>query len=295
MKQSPSRPLLPLVLVVLALLLLILNETGRLTPLEGASQYVLAPLQRLVHGIVGPTDTWFQTTRGAHELRTQVTELQATVDQLTAENIRLREYQAEVQQLRALLNFVSEYPIVASLGADVVSREGSATHPSGRVIGTDPNAYMRYIIINVGSDQGVRVGMPVVSGGAVLVGRIAMVGPKVSRVKLLDDSESAVAVLVQSSRATGLLVGQADGTLHVDYVPQDENVNVGDIVLTSGLGGTLPKGLVVGQVADVKSVDYEMFQSIIVRPALDFSRLEIVLVITSFENVPLEEETAGGP
>jgi rod shape-determining protein MreC len=77
----------------------------------------------------------------------------------------------------------------------------------------------------------------------------------------------------------------------MDYVAQQSEavVAVGDIVLTSGLGGVLPKGLVVGQVAEVERADYELFEPILVRPAVDFSRLELVLVLTEFDPEALEE------
>jgi rod shape-determining protein MreC len=149
--------------------------------------------------------------------------------------------------------------------------------------------------------------MPVVSGGAGLVGRIAQVAPRTSKVQLLTDRESAITSILQTSRATGLVVGQPDGTLRMEYIPQEmgisvagddadeqepeENASVGDIVLTSGLGGFMPKGLVIGQVTEVQQMDYELFQAAVVRPAVDFSRLELVLVITSFEQIPLKEET----
>jgi rod shape-determining protein MreC len=76
------------------------------------------------------------------------------------------------------------------------------------------------------------------------------------------------------------------------YIPQEEVVSVGDIVLTSGLGGLLPKGLVIGQVIEVEQREYETFQTATVRPAVDLSRLELALVITDFEQVPLEEGDA---
>jgi rod shape-determining protein MreC len=201
----------------------------------------------------------------------------------------LREYEAEVQQLRALLNFASEYPVSAPLGADVIGREACDTFPCGEVVGTEPNPYLRYITINVGTLQGVEIGMPAVSGGAVLVGRIAQVGPRTAQVELLTDPDSSVAALLQTSRVTGLVVGQPDGTLHMEYIPQEENIDVGDIVLTSGLGGVMPKELVIGQVTEVQKLDYALFQTAIVRPAIDFSRLELVLVITAFEQIPLDE------
>jgi len=183
------------------------------------------------------------------------------------------------------------------VGAEVVGREACETFPCGEVVGADTNPYLRYVTINVGSLEGIEVGMPVVSNGPGLVGRVAQVGPRAAQVQLLIDSDSAVAALLQTSRVTGLVAGQPDGTLRMEYLPQEETISVGDIVLTSGLGGFMPKGLVIGQVTEVQQMDYALFQAAVVRPAVDFSRLELVLVLTSFEQVPLEEppeeESAG--
>lgn len=295
MKQSPRRSWLPLVLLIFGLLLLVFSESGYLSPVENLLHYVLDPLQRLFSSAVEGTGDLFQTVRDVRELRAEVEELRAQTDALTVENVRLREYEAEVQQLRALLNFTSEYPISAFLGADVIGREACDTFPCGEVLGTDPNPYLRYITINVGSQQGVRVGMPVVSGGARLVGRIAQVGPRTAKVKLLTDPDSAVAALLQASRVTGLVAGQPDGTLLMEYIPQGESIGDDEIVLTAGLGGFLPKGLIIGQVTEVLQEDYELFQAAIVRPAVDFSRLELVLVVTAFEQIPLEEPASEAP
>ena len=294
LKESPRRPWLPLLLIVLALLFLVFNEAGFFASVESGFHFVIDPLQRLFSGGTEAIGGLFGTVRAGRALRTRVDELQAQVDALTVENVRLREYEAEVQQLRALVNFVSEYPISAPLGADVVSREACDAFPCGEVVGAEPNPYLRYITINVGTQQGAGVGMPVVSSGAALVGRIAQAGPRTAKVQLLTDSDSAVAALIQSSRATGLVVGQPDGTLRMNYVPQgdDIEVGVGDLVLTSGLGGVVPKGLVVGQVTEAEQAAAELFQPIIVRPAVDFSRLELVLVITGFEQIPVGEADA---
>jgi rod shape-determining protein MreC len=232
----------------------------------------------------------FQTVREARELRAEVDALQAESDALMVENIRLKEYKAEVEQLRAMLSFVSEYPVSAYVGADVVGRDACDTFPCGEVVGVDPNPYLRYITVNVGAQHGVDVGDPVVGAGAGLVGRVAEVGPRTSKVQLLTDGDSSAAVLLQTSRVTGLVVGQPDGTLRMKYIPQDEEIEVGDIVLTSGLGGVMPKGLVVGQVAKVEGMDYELHKEAVIEPAVDFRRLELVLVVTAFEPVPLDEE-----
>ena len=295
MRESPRRSWLPLVLFVLGLMLLVFHESGFLTPVERGLHYVLDPLQRLFSRVTVGIGGVFQTVGEVRELRAQVEELQAQVDALTVENVRLKEYEAEVQQLYAMLNFVSEYPISASLGAEVIGREACDTYPCGDVVGVEPNPYLRYVTINVGSLQGVEVGMPAVSGGAGLVGRVSQVGPRTSEVQLVTDTDSAVAALLQTSRVTGLVVGQPDGTLRMEYIPQEEHVDVGDIALTSGLGGVLPKGLVIGQVTEVLKMDYALFQSAVVRPAIDLSKLELVLVITGFEQIPQEEPSVEEP
>ena len=295
MRESPRRSWLPLVLFVLGLMLLVFHESGFLTPVERGLHYVLDPLQRLFSRVTVGIGGVFQTVGEVRELRAQVEELQAQVDALTVENVRLKEYEAEVQQLYAMLNFVSEYPISASLGAEVIGREACDTYPCGDVVGVEPNPYLRYVTINVGSLQGVEVGMPAVSGGAGLVGRVSQVGPRTSEVQLVTDTDSAVAALLQTSRVTGVVVGQPDGTLRMEYIPQEEHVDVGDIALTSGLGGVLPKGLVIGQVTEVLKMDYALFQSAVVRPAIDLSKLELVLVITGFEQIPQEEPSVEEP
>jgi len=114
-------------------------------------------------------------------------------------------------------------------------------------------------------------------------------------VRLLTDVDSAVAAILQTTRGTGLVVGQPDGSLQMAFIPQEEEVKVGDVVLTSGLGGLMPKGLVIGQVTEVERREYETFQTAVVRPAVDLTRLELALVITGFEQVPLDESASEGP
>lgn len=291
-RRQGERSWLPLVLLILSLLLLVFHESGLLAPVENAAHYVVDPLQRLFSNVIEGTGGVFRTVRDVRELRAEVDDLRAQVDALRVENVRLREYEAESQQLRALLEFVSEYPVSTYLGAEIVSREACEDYPCGDTLGVEPNPYLRYVTINVGAQQGAEVGMAVVSGGAGLVGRVAEVGPRTSKVRLITDPDSVIAALLQTTRGTGLVAGQPDGTLQMVYIPQEEVVSVGDIVLTSGLGGLLPKGLVIGQVIEVEQREYETFQTATVRPAVDLSRLELALVITDFEQVPLEEGDA---
>ncbi|MGB9775819.1 MAG: rod shape-determining protein MreC [Anaerolineae bacterium] len=291
MRRRTWRSWLPLIFLILSILFLALHETRLLAPVERGLQVVLAPLQRAAIALVRDIGNLSQTVRQVRELRARVAELEDQVNALTIENVRLREYEAEVVQLRGLLGFVEANPTWAFLGADVVGRSACINAPCGDVVGQEPNPYLRYLTINVGQADGVAVGMPVVTGGAVLVGRVAEVGLHTSKVRLVTDTGHSVAAILQQSRATGLLVGQADGSLRMLYIPQEDTVQVGDVVLTSGLGGAFPRGLVLGQVAQVVKQDFALFQEAIINPAVDYRRVELTLVITSFQ--PLVQEEPG--
>ncbi len=291
MRRRTWRSWLPLTFLILSILFLALHETRILAPVEQGLQVVLAPLQRATTALVRNIGDLSQTVREVRALRARVAELEEQVNTLTIENVRLREYEAEVVQLRRLLGFVQANPTWAFLGADVVGRSACIHAPCGEVVGQEPNPYLRTITINVGQADGVSVGMPVVTGGAVLVGRVVETGLHTSKVRLVTDTGHSVAAILQQSRATGLVVGQADGSLRMLYIPQEDTVQVGDIVLTSGLGGAFPRGLVLGQVVQVVKQDFALFQEAIVNPAVDYRRVELTLVVQSFQ--PLVQEEPG--
>ncbi len=276
-------------LLACGLLLIALYEAGLLAPLDNVLALIVAPVERGVAWLADNVDEVFVTVRDRRELQQQVAELQEANDALRVENIRLREqYVAENQQLRELLNFQSDNPTYNLVGGDIVER-GCAVFPCGEVIGDDTNPYLRYVVINVGSRDGVAVGMPVVSKGAVLVGRIARVTRQLSHVQLINDPDSQIAGLLQSARVTGMVNGNVDGSLVMTELLPDETVEENEVVITSGLGGLLPKGLILGQVESVSYQEADLFQEAQLRPALDFRRLEVVLVITDFARSPAEE------
>lgn len=294
MRRRTWHAWLPQIFLAFSILLLVLHETRVLAPVERALQIVLAPLQRGMTEVVRNVGDLFQTVREVRALREEVAALREQVDALTVENIRLREFEAEATQLRALLGFVQANPTWAYLGADVVGRSACLNAPCADVVGQEPNPYIRTLTINAGEAEGVRVGMPVVTGGAVLVGRVARVSLHTSQVQLITDPGSSIAAMLQQSRATGLVVGQPDGSLRMVYIPQDDQVPVGDVVLTSGLGGAFPRGLVMGQVFQVIRQDFALFQEAIIHPAVDYRRVEWVLVITSFQPFVQEEPAEQG-
>jgi rod shape-determining protein MreC len=236
----------------------------------------VTPVQNHSSTLANDFSDLVQTFRDVRELRRRNEELQKLADRMMIENVRLKELESENETLRQLLQFTQANPTYSYRAAEVV----------GHVIGQDPSNLLRYIIIDVGTGDGVTKGMPVITDRG-LVGRIVEVSSRSSKVLLITDASSSVNALIQSSRATGIVEGKADGGLVMKYIPQPVTVNVGDIILTSGLGATFPKRLVIGQVTAVHKQDIELFQQAEIKPTVDFARLEIVLVLTNFESIEM--------
>ena len=279
---------LPWVLLVVALLFLILIGAGTFSPLENLLGQVIAPVARGVDGILDTLGDLGQTAQDVQQLQEQIETLQSANDTLIQENYRLREFKAENEELRRILNFAQENPTYSYIGADVVER-GCDTYPCGTLVGQDTNPYLQYLIINTGTRQGVAVGMPVVTSGAVLVGRVARVSPNLAYIQLINDPQSQIAAILQETRVTGMVIGTTEGGLSMIDILPDEEVTGGETVITSAAGGLLPRGLILGQVESVSYLESDLFQRAVIRPAIDFKRLEMVLVITDFEHVDLQE------
>jgi rod shape-determining protein MreC len=213
-------------------------------------------------------------------LRSRNAELESQVSQLQAQVIELQQRVSETEILAALVDFMRTSP--------------ESTYKAAAVIGRDPSPFLHYIIINRGSNDDIRRGMPVVTNQG-LVGRVDAVIADAARVQLITDPASAVNVRLQKAQADAVLLGSVTGDVSLDMISQDVTVEAGDLILTSGLGGGYPPDLILGQVVTVRSLEFELFQQATVQPAVDFTRLEIVLVITNFRPVdigPLVPETS---
>ena len=146
------------------------------------------------------------------------------------------------------------------------------------VIGRDQTSIIKTILINKGTSHGLRLDLPVIADQGV-VGRIVETSAHVSRVLLLIDENSNIDALIQENRIQGILQGAASRGCSLKYVAKTETVNVGNIIVSSGLSGLFPKGLLLGVVKNVEKTDSGLFQKIDIAPYVDFSRLEEVMVI----------------
>lgn len=281
MKNLSSRAIIFGTLALLVVAGLVLDELGALVPLEGLFLQLTTPIQRLVDSVTERI-IGIGGSRDLTSLREENRQLQSLVDQLMIENVRLKEVEAQNEDLRRKLGFAEANPQYTLQAAEV----------RGRVIGSEPNNFMSILIIDVGKRDGVRVGMPVVTERG-LVGHIRTVGPNWAKVLLIVDPTSSVAALIQASRLPGIVSGRLGYDLTMDYIPQEGQVAVGETVLTSGAGGNYPKGLVIGQIVEVVQNDVATFQQAIVRPSVDFGQIETVLVLTSFEPIDINAALNG--
>ncbi|MCF8034201.1 MAG: rod shape-determining protein MreC [Desulfarculaceae bacterium] len=173
------------------------------------------------------------------------------------------------RRLNKLLNFQKglDYPMAAA-----------------EVMGDDPSGRFQTVIVNKGSAAGVEPLMPVVNAEGV-VGRVIWASPHYAKLLLLIDANSAVDVLVQRNRARGIVEGGGGGVLRLKYVIHTADVAVGDKLITSGAAGVFPKGVLVGTVSAVHKEKDGAFQRVEVSPAVDFGRLEEVLIILHRRNL----------
>jgi len=197
------------------------------------------------------------------DLKKENLRLQGEVYRLQRENDELRESAKAVRRLRRLLLFKEQVP--------------AAMIPS-EVIAYSPSAWFRTIVINKGRRDGVRKGMPVVIWEGV-VGQVIRTSTGSSIILLIIDRNSSVDALVQRTRTRGILEGEGSPRCQLRYVSRTDEIQVGDRIVTSGLGGIFPKGLFMGTVVRVEKKEYGLFQEVEVNPSADFSRLEEVLVI----------------
>ncbi len=138
------------------------------------------------------------------------------------------------------------------------------------------------IFINKGKKDGILENMAVVSPQKILVGKVSKIYDHFSKITLIFDKASSINVRVQSSRAKGILAGEGMNNLTIDLIKREEDIKSGDIIITSGLGESIPKGILVGGVIEVQRKDIEPFQRAKVKSYLDFGNLEEVFIITGY-------------
>jgi rod shape-determining protein MreC len=207
-----------------------------------------------------------------------------------------QQLQEEIQELRRELNLHREAALANQRLRDLLNfKESTASMPllPAEVVAFDPSGWFKTVLIDKGQRDGLARDMAVVSAAGI-VGRLIGVTSHYAKVLLILDRNSSVDALVQRSRSRGILVGLGDGRCSLRYVQRNDDVQVGDQVITSGMGGVFPKGILLGQVEKIQRGDAGLFQTVDVTPVVDFSRLEEVFVVVRPAPEYPEEQTGRG-
>lgn len=243
----------------------------------------LTPLSRILLNPIVTAQTWLaKRYQAVQSLITQpqdVTTLRQKNSELESENSRLQVQIVELQQQ------VAESQLLSTL-VDYERKHVENQYAAASVIARDVSPFMHYVIIDRGSDNGLRKGMPVITQQG-LVGTITAVTAGAARVQLINDPGSNINVLMQQSGEEAVLNGQITGEIELNMIRQNASIQPGDLVMTSGLGGNYPADIVVGQVITIRNEASALFQTASVQPAVDFSQLSIVLIITNFQPVDI--------
>jgi len=240
-----------------------LKNKERLTPFERSVLTVTAPFVGVVAQINrGIADVWNDYV-DLVGVRKENRQLRETIKALNNRLIQNQEAVLASDRLQKLLNLKAGQQ-------DAIL----AAH----VIGEDSSPWFRTILIDRGAVDGLQEGMPVVAASGI-VGQLIKVAAGSSRVLLLTDHASSIAGIVQRSRARGVVKGKGDGRCSMEFAMREEDIKVGDVIVSSGIGQIFPKGLPVGEVTMVRKGEYGIFQTIELRPFVNTSRLEEVLVL----------------
>jgi rod shape-determining protein MreC len=264
MKIKKNNPIV--IFLVVGGLLIFLHGVGALRPLENLLSSLTRPLAERLYRHGALFNRSYTAAQKKEDLTARVEELTKEATQLIVANSRCREIEDENQKLRATLKFLSTNDFKAVV-ASVIAKEAGGEDSRG-------------LIINRGTRDGVNVGLGVVSEEGVIVGQVVETKDTTARICLTINSNCQLAAALQNQTKTqGLTDGDLGLTIKMNYIPQLEKVTVGDTVITSGLGGSIPRGLVIGRVTQVYSASNEVWQGATIEPLINLNNLTVVSVI----------------
>lgn len=269
--QFNSTMLLVLLLVISLVLVVVYareGEEGPLHTIQDSTSALSSPLSSIgaaSSSLAASATASLEDLTADGQTMNQLQESNATLSQMVVE---LEEYRQEANRLESLIGLHDAYGF---------------TSVAARVTGYSSDSYNRIITIDVGSASGVTEGLPVM-GTTGVIGQVISVSTYSSQVRLLNDAQSGVAVMLQSSRSEGILSGSVEGVLYLEGVDEGVEVTEGEAVITSGLGGGYFRGLVIGTVSKVEQRQGDATRTIVITPNASFDNISEVLVVLGMSN-----------
>lgn len=262
---------LPLTCIVCSLLSCIFLFFSAVSPEAGiigagksVANTLVYPFRTLGNALGAPARALSQANQAADATQATYEELVAQNNALTSENASLKEKEAELQQLQDLLSFKKENQLESVAAA---------------VIGRGVDGLTNSITINQGKNAGIEVGMAVTDATGA-IGQVTSVAPFSATVRLITDARSSISAIDQETRVVGEIQGENSDVVKLAHIPVSQNVQVGDQILTSGLGGTFPKGIPIGSVSSLDKPQGAQYYDISVKLYSHPQTVENVLVIT---------------
>lgn len=247
------------------MLLIFLHYFGALNFLENILIRIFSPAQSAIYSLGAKINGLYSNSMSGGNLVEKNKELEDKVNQLIIENAQLKTVLAESKQIDEQYSFLEREGLQGIIA---------------RVIGENPEPNLQSIILNKGSNDGIKIDMPLIVSEGIMIGKISKVKANSSEAILLNDSLSRIAAIIQNeSNSKGVLVGEHGLSLRMELIPQNEKVNEGDIVVTSGLEPTIPKGLVIGKVTQIFSEPNSFFKVARIQPLTRLDNLTIVSVL----------------
>lgn len=261
------------VLLSTSLILMAVSSSPVVTEFQNAMHFALRPVQGAIHGVAETVAGAVGAIGEIDRLHSDNATLRRENERLEAENLRARATQRENEQLAGLLQLKSSFQYETAAAA-VIARESSEAR--------------RSITISKGTDAGIEKGDVVIAEGGALVGRVAEVGPTFAVVTLISDRTSTVVGETETSTAKGEVIGQLGGALIMQNIDSTETVQPGEQVLTAGIelaGGIrspYPKGLLIGEVTDVRRDANSVVQTAYLQPTANLEKIAYVLVVLDY-------------
>lgn len=224
---------------------------------------IISPVQKSVSStfdfVQNIWETYFLTINKIKEN----TILKKKLEKIIINQNRFKELELENMRLKKILNFTTSSP---------------ATYASARIIARDPSSWYKTIMIDKGKNDNIVKGSPVVTAEGI-VGQVIKVSKNYAQVILLIDRNTSVDGLIQDSRVNGIVQGNNTSNCFFNYVPKQNEIKQGEIIVSSGLDRIFPKGLKIGSVLNFKKSRSQLFWQITIKPSVDFDTIEEVLVL----------------
>ena len=252
-------------IITLIILIIIFHYLNWLKPIENFLRKMITPGSQRMYNLSVNINNSEENFSSVEDLKQSYQTAMSALIKNQVDYVKLQILEDENLQLRKQLGFLQKRNL-SHLGAEVI---GKNIDPLGNTL-----------IINRGSSSGIKENNPVITDDGILIGKIIKAEEEVSVIRLINDNQSKIgATILNKEKSLGLIEGGYGVSVQMNYIPQNENINTGDIIVTSGLEEGMPSGLVIGTIEAVEKEAYQPFQKAVVKPSVNLEKIRLVLVL----------------